>query len=166
MQKFLYVPKPPVPPFGVQSQSTHRARQRVFCGLLGGWMGGWVVIFYPLWFSLAYPEIKKLHNLHKHALPRALSRFATGPQREGQAALVHIKIFCTSVRSNLRFFWCFLPEIMFCVMQSNFVMIVKRINCFLACLCLKYLLWIIRTFVRMFDKMYPPKIYCYYEAMV
>ena len=29
----------------------------------------------------------------KHALSRALSRFATGPRREGQAALVHIKLF-------------------------------------------------------------------------
>ena len=40
----------------------------------------------------------------KHALSRALSTFATGPQREGQAALVHIKIFCMSVRRSLGFF--------------------------------------------------------------
>ena len=37
----------------------------------------------------------------QHALSRALSRFATGPQREGRSALVNNKNFWTSVRSNI-----------------------------------------------------------------
>ena len=45
-------------------------------------------------------------------------------------------------------------------------MIVTGINCFLACFYAKYLFWIIRTFLWMFEKMNPPKIYSYYEAMV
>ena len=78
---------------------------------------------------------------------------------KGKAALVHIKKNCTSVRSNLRFFDVFVPNIMFCAMQSHFGMIVTRINRFFECFYIKYMFWIIRTFLRIFEKIYPPKIY-------
>ena len=45
-------------------------------------------------------------------------------------------------------------------------MIVTRINCSLACFYTKWLFWIISIFLWMFEKMNPPKIYSYYEAMV
>ena len=45
-------------------------------------------------------------------------------------------------------------------------MIVTRINCSLACFYTKWLFWIISIFLWMFEKMNPPKIYSYYEAMI
>ena len=46
---------------------------------------------------------------NKRELSRAFSRLATGPQREGQPALVHIKNVCMSVRRSLRFFCALQP---------------------------------------------------------
>ena len=53
----------------------------------------------------------------KHALSRALSRFATGPRREGQAALVHIKNFLRVSKKQHNFFM--LLYLKSCIVYGN-----------------------------------------------
>ena len=52
--------------------------------------------FYPSWIKIRleiFLKTEHFSELMLNALSRAMSRFATEPRREGQAALVHLKNF-------------------------------------------------------------------------